>query len=107
MNYLLLLAPVCFSAIAQLLLKTAAKFEFKTFEWGLSICLAIAAYLIAFVLYSFAVRQYPLSIASAVTTIATVLIVMISATFLFGEIISLKQAIGITFGLMAIGLLLT
>ncbi len=107
MNYLLLFVPVIFSAAAQLLVKAAAKFDIKTPNWLLFIGFSLVAYVVAFVLYSFTVRSFPISIASPINTIGVMLVVVILAALLFGEVITLKQIVGIGFGLAAIVLLLT
>ena len=60
----------------------------------------------AFVLYSFTVRNFPISIASPINTIAVMIIVFILAALLFGEVITAQKVLGIVVGLIAIILLL-
>jgi drug/metabolite transporter (DMT)-like permease len=107
MKYLILFVPVIFSAVAQLFVKAAARHELKTTQWFIFIGMSLVAYVVAFILYSFAVREFPLSVASPVNTIAVMVIVFILAALLFGEVISLQKAIGIGLGLISILLLLT
>jgi len=61
---------------------------------------------VAFVLYSFTVRNFPISIASPINTIAVMIIVFILAALLFGEVITAQKVLGIVVGLIAIILLL-
>jgi drug/metabolite transporter (DMT)-like permease len=107
MNYILLFIPVIFSAAAQLLVKAAAKFEIKTPQWLLFIGLSLVSYVVAFIIYSFTVRNWPINIASPVNTISVMVVVFTLAALIFGEVITVKQVIGIVFGLIAIILLLT
>jgi drug/metabolite transporter (DMT)-like permease len=62
--------------------------------------------MMAFGLYSFTVRNFPISIASPINTIAVMIIVFILAALLFGEVITAQKVLGIVFGLIAIILLL-
>ena len=62
--------------------------------------------MVAFVLYSFTVRNFPISIASPINTIAVMIIVFILAALLFGEVITAQKVLGIVVGLIAIILLL-
>ena len=57
-------------------------------------------------LYSFTVRNFPISIASPINTIAVMIIVFILAALLFGEVITAQKVLGIVVGLIAIILLL-
>ena len=106
MKFSLLFMPVIFSAAAQLLVKGAANYEIKTINWLILIGLSLVSYVVAFVLYSFTVRNYPISIASPINTIAVMIIVFILAALLFGEVISAQKVLGIVIGLIAIILLL-
>ena len=106
-SLLFMFMPVIFSAAAQLLVKGAAKYEIKTSNWLIFIGLSLVSYVIAFVLYSFTVRNFPISIAGPVNTIAVMIIVFILAALLFGEVITAQKILGIMFGLIAIILLFT
>ena len=106
MKFLVLFMPVIFSAAAQLLVKGAAKYEIKTNNWLIFIGLSLVSYVMAFVLYSFTVRNFPISIASPINTIAVMIIVFILAALLFGEVITAQKVLGIVVGLIAIILLL-
>jgi drug/metabolite transporter (DMT)-like permease len=106
MKFSVLFMPVIFSAAAQLLVKGAAKYEIKTSSWLVFIGLSLVSYVVAFVLYSFTVRNFPISIASPINTIAVMIIVFILAALLFGEVITAQKVLGIVLGLIAIILLL-
>ena len=106
MKFSVLFMPVIFSAAAQLLVKGAAKYEIKTTNWLIFIGLSLVSYMMAFGLYSFTVRNFPISIASPINTIAVMIIVFILAALLFGEVITAQKVLGIVFGLIAIILLL-
>ena len=106
MKYLVLFMPVIFAACGQLLVKGAAKYEVKTRNWLICIGLSLGSYVVAFVLYSFTVRKFPISIASPINTISVMIIVFILAALLFGEVISAQKVLGIVLGLIAIILLL-
>ena len=107
MKFSVLFMPVIFSAAAQLLVKGAAKYEIKTSNWLIFIGLSLVSYVVAFVLYSFTVRNFPITVASPINTIAVMIIVFLLAALLFGETISAQKVLGIVFGLTAIILLLT
>ena len=106
MRFAVLFMPVIFSAAAQLLVKGAANYEIKTTNWMILIGLSLVSYVVAFVLYSFTVRNFPITIASPINTIAVMLIVFILAALLFGEVISAQKVLGVMLGLIAIILLL-
>ena len=106
MRSLLLFMPAIFSAAAQLLVKGAAKYEIKTTNWLMFIGLSLGSYVVAFVLYSFTVRNFPITVASPINTIAVMIIVFILAALLFGEVITAQKVLGIVLGLIAIILLL-
>ena len=97
--------PAIFSAAAQLLVKGAAKYEVKTSNWRVLIGLSLVSYVVAFVLYSFTVRNFLITVASPINTIAVMIIVFILAS-LFGEVITAQKVLGIVFGLIAIILFL-
>jgi multidrug transporter EmrE-like cation transporter len=105
-QYLFLFVPVIFSAGAQILVKVAAGYELKSLQWFIAIGLSMASYVIAFVLYSFVVRQFPINVASPVNTIAVMLIVVVAGTLL-GEALGWKQLLGLAFGLVAILLIMS
>ncbi len=105
MPYVLLFLPVLFSAGAQIFIKQAAKFELKTTNWFIFVGLSLAAYVISFVVYSFTVRQFPISIASPVNTIS-VMIIVVAFGLVIGEVLTIRQLIGVGFGLASILLLL-
>jgi drug/metabolite transporter (DMT)-like permease len=69
--------PTIFSAAAQLLVKDAAKYEIKTSNWLIFIGLSLVSYTVAFMLYSFTVRNFPISTPSPINTIAVMIIVFI------------------------------
>ena len=107
MKFSVLFMPVIFSAAAQLLVKGAASYEIKTSNWLIFIGLSLVSYVVAFVLYSFTVRNFLITVASPINTIAVMIIVFLLAALLFGETISAQKVLGIVFGLTAIILLLT
>jgi drug/metabolite transporter (DMT)-like permease len=105
MEALLLFVPVIFSAGAQILVKFAANHEIKSINWFIFIGLSMVSYVVAFVLYSFTVRHFPINIASPVNTISVMIIVVAFGLFI-GEVLSVRQLVGVAFGLVAIVLLL-
>lgn len=106
-KYFVLFAPVFFSAAAQLLLKLAALKKWKSTAWLLAMSSSIAAYLLAFVLYSVAVRYFPVSLASPVNTISVMLLVIIGGILFYGEPFGLRQTLGMVFGALSMLLLLS
>src|SRR5438128_670653 len=92
MKFSVLFMPVIFSAAAQLLVKGAASYEIKTSNWLIFIGLSLVSYVVAFVLYSFTVRNFPITVASPINTIAVMIIVFLLAALLFGEVISAQIA---------------
>jgi drug/metabolite transporter (DMT)-like permease len=107
MNYLLLILSVCLSSTAQIFLKFASLAPIRTNEWFLHIGLSVASYGLAFVVYSFVLRAWPINVASPVTTIALTVIVFSFGVLFLHEQASWKQILGIGFGLLSIIFLLS
>ena len=68
---------------------------------------SLLAYFMAFILYSIAVRQFPVSIVSPINTIAVMLVVTAGGALFWGEAIGVRQIIGILLGGMSLILLLS
>ena len=102
MKYVILFLPVIFSVIAQILVKVASEYEIKAPIWLLFISLSIFAYMLAFVLYSYALRFFPISLASPVNMIAVMIFVVIIGVIFLGEAFSLGKIFGIFFGIISI-----
>lgn len=99
---IILFLPVVFSSLAQILLKVASQNVVKSLKWYVVIGSSIAAYVVAFVLYSITVRYYPISVASPVNTIAVMLLVAICGLVIWHEPLDLRQILGIGLGVIAL-----
>lgn len=101
MKYLILFIPVIFSTAAQILVKLAAGQTVKSTPWLIYMGASVVSYGLAFVLYSIAVRYFPISIASPVNTLS-VMVIVFAAGILLGELVTAKQYLGVAFGVVAI-----
>lgn len=104
-NILLFVLPIIFTTSAQLLLKLASSYAIKSTQWILLIGGSIFAYFISFAVYSFAVRVFPISLISPVTTIVTMLLVATTGIVL-GEVLTARQLVGVGIGIIAIILII-
>lgn len=101
LNYWLLAFPVIFTASAQILLKLAGSQEILSLRWNVLVAGSVGTYFIAFIAYSFALRSFPVSVASPATTIAAMIIIT-SVGVLLGESITPRQFMGICMGVASI-----
>lgn len=99
---LILFIPVVFSTGAQLLLKVASRYDTRSVSWSVVIGLSIAAYFVAFLLYSITVRYFPISVAGPVNTIAVMLLVAFFGIAVWHEPFEAKRILGIGFGIAAL-----
>ena len=97
---------VIFSATAQICMKMATDVQMMRPTWILLITGSVLSYLISFVMYYFALKYYPISRVSPVMMTGVVILVVLYG-FLTGEVLSIKQMIGILLGVFAIFLILT
>lgn len=106
-NYLLVAAGVISSALAQIMLKKSGQFTFlKEPSFFLFFVLGGLFYGLSFVLYAYLLKVFNLSKISPFMTIATMLLVVVAGIFVFKEIITLKQGLGIMLGLASIMLII-
>ncbi len=105
-KYIILFLPVIFSTIAQILVKYSSVRELRSFSWYAAIGLSLATYVVAFALYSFALRYFDLSVAGPVNTISVMLLVVVSGVVIWGEPFGLRQTCGLILGIIALFLLL-
>ncbi|MCI5217599.1 MAG: hypothetical protein D3914_00015 [Candidatus Electrothrix sp. LOE2] len=106
-KYFILFMPVLFSVVAQLLIKQAARKEWKSMGWFLTMGGSILSYILAFVLYSVTVRYFPVSVASPVNTILVMLLVIAGGTIFWQEPFGMQRAVGAVFGILSLILMLT
>jgi multidrug transporter EmrE-like cation transporter len=106
-KYFLLLLPVLFSTVAQLLIKKAAFIELRSLSWYTIMAFSMASYFFSFILYAAAVRYFPISVASPVNTIAVMLLVVLGGVVFWSEPVGLRHAVGLGLGLFALILLLS
>lgn len=104
-NLLAIPLGILLSAGAQLLLKKGGHYGFKDYHFLIYFCLAGTAYGLAFGVYSYLLRSFPLSRISPIMTLGTMIVVILSGVFLFKEQISLQNGIGIVLGIVALTLL--
>lgn len=97
---------VLFSALAQILLKRATPFAYGQIEWVLYILASLSCYGISFAAYYLALQRYPISQVGPTMSIGVILIIVIYGIST-GEIIDVKQALGILLGAAAIFLILS
>jgi len=103
-----LLVVVCIlaTALAQILLKRASYFEVRTTTWLIFMGLSAGSYVLSFVAYSQMLRYYALNKAYPLTTVAQILLVTAYGVAI-GEVIGMRQALGLVLGGVAIYLILS
>lgn len=105
MNIVLPLFGIAASALAQIFLKYAAQFQARETRWFLCMGASLVSYGASFFLYAAILRTRDLSKISPIMASAVAILVVLAGSALFGEQISIKRAIGIAFGLVALYLL--
>lgn len=105
MNFLLPILGIAASALAQIFLKYAARYQVRAIQWFVFMGASLLAYGTSFFLYSAMLRTRELSKISPIMASAVALAVVLAGSVLFGENISLRRALGIAFGLAALYLL--
>jgi drug/metabolite transporter (DMT)-like permease len=106
-NFLLIFVGIFVSALAQIMLKKAGNFEFmKDFNFFLFFLLGGGFYVISFGIYTYLLKIFDISKISPVMTIGTMLLVVLSGIVLFKEVLSIRQMIGVLFGIISIILII-
>ena len=106
-KYAFLFIPVFFSVIAQLLIKQAALKEVNSVSWMVIMAGSILTYLLAFFFYSYAVRLFPVSLASPVNTIMVMLLVVTGGVLIWGEPWGIQRTVGVALGVLSLIILLS
>lgn len=94
------------TAVAQVLLKKAAPFDVRTVQWMTLMFAAACAYTFSFILYSRILKYYPLNKVYPAMTVAQIILITLYG-LLVGEMIDLRQAIGLLLGIVAVYLILS
>lgn len=103
--YVWMAIGVVLSAFAQLGLRRIASFETWTTPWFIGISASIGFYGVAFIVYSYILRHWKITVAGPLMTVGVVGVVVIGG-LLMGETLSLKQWAGVVAGVVAVWLLL-
>jgi drug/metabolite transporter (DMT)-like permease len=104
-TYLLMFLGILLSAFAQLGLKRMARFEMWTYSWVMGIGICVGLYGLAFLLYSYILRHYRVTVAGPIMMIGVVGVVALGG-ILMGETLQLRQWLGLLLALIAVWLLL-
>ncbi len=99
-SYLLVVAGIVASALAQICMKMASGSANKL-QWAFFVGSSIASYGGAFVLYYICLKFYPISRLSPVMTISTMLLVVVFGVVM-NEKVYMRQSLGIIFGIASI-----
>ena len=105
-SWLYVIGGILFSSLAQIFLKRATFFEAKQVLWILSVSSSALCYLVSFIAYYMALREFSISRVSPLMTIGVVLIV-VTYGFWAGETITVKQTLGVVLGIISIALILS
>ncbi len=97
---------ILFSSLAQMCLKRATAYEGNWTWWILLMGSSGLSYLLAFAAYYLGLRYFSISKIAPIMTVGVVIIV-VGYGMWTGEEISLKHAIGVALGLLAIALILS
>ncbi|NNK95325.1 MAG: EamA family transporter [Desulfobacterales bacterium] len=100
-----IVAGVLFSSSAQVFLKLATRYQDAHVQWYGLIFSSAMSYLVSFVMYYFALKAFPISKVSPVMTVGVVVLVVLFGV-LTGEMLSVRQTLGIIFGVFSILLIL-
>lgn len=106
MKYALIPIAVSFSAAAQIILKKSAGYENWTGHWFLFLAISCSLYGVSFFAYMYLLRTLPISRIYPILTILVISIITVYGV-LIGEGITVKQVLGIAFGIGSVYLLLT
>lgn len=105
MSWIWIILAIFLTASAQIALKIISRFDVWSLNWIIGISLSILLYLAAFIVYSYILRFYNISIVSPLMTIS-VLSIIVVAGILLGEVVSLRQFFGLVLSLFSVILLL-
>jgi len=105
-KYILIIVGILCSALAQVLMKKSSIYQLKDIQFYIFLGTAALTYVISFISYAFILKSFPISRISPVMTISTMIIIVIIGILFFKEILSIRQCIGILFGLISIFLLI-
>jgi len=106
-KYFLIVLGVLSSAIAQMFIKKASGLSFGNVLFFIYFCLAGIFYVGSFGLYTLILKYFPITKISPVMTLGTMTMVVIFGIFMFHEIITIKQVIGMVIGAVAIVLIVS
>jgi drug/metabolite transporter (DMT)-like permease len=104
-SYGLIVLGIFLSALAQLGLKRIAAYETWTFPWLVGIGFSIGVYGLAFLIYSYILRHFKVTVAGPLMTVGVVGVVVIGG-LLLGETLSVKQWVGVATAAFAVYLLI-
>lgn len=104
---LLVIVGIVTSAIAQTLLKKSGNYEFfKDNLFFFYFVLGGVFYVASFLLYTYLLKVFDISKISPIMTIGTMILVVLVGVFAFKEILSIRQIIGIVFGIVSVLLII-
>jgi drug/metabolite transporter (DMT)-like permease len=103
---MLVVIGVISTAIAQILLQRASQFDVSASPWLLFMGLAAASYTLSFILYSRILKYYPLNKVYPAMTVAQIILITLYG-LVIGEVIDVRQALGLLFGMVSIYLILS
>ena len=106
-KYIFIPFGILASATAQMFMKKASGLSIKDFLFYIYFGSAGLSYVFSFVLYTLVLKYFPISKISPVMTLGTMIIVILLGIFMFQENLTFKQIIGITFGAIAIILIVS
>jgi drug/metabolite transporter (DMT)-like permease len=105
-KYILIPLGIAASATAQIFLKKASYLSHEKNLFYVYFFLAGLSYVVSFGLYTIILKYFPITKISPVMTLGTMAVITVIGIILFHEIISVKQMIGLTFGIIAIILII-
>lgn len=105
-THLLVALAIFMTAMAQVVLKKASSYEFKTVAWLFYFGMSGAMYALSFILYAHILKYYPLNKIYPAMTVGQIIVVTVFGVLL-GEAVAGRHALGLLFGVVAIYLILT
>ena len=104
-NVVFIIGGVIFSSTAQVCMKIAADHGTINLKWFTLLTGSAISYILSFIMYYFALKYFPISKVSPAMTVAVVALVTLFGIY-SGEVLSIKQIIGVGLAFLSIAMIL-
>ena len=104
-NFIYIIGGIIFSSTAQICMKIAADHDAISLKWFTLLTGSATSYFLSFIMYYFALKHFPISKVSPAMTVAVVALVTLFGIY-SGEVLSIKQIIGVGLAFLSIAMIL-